>query len=91
MRLANSDPYHSTEHSNLNRSDFALPSPSGGLAGDSIHPLAQGNVYTFSNLLSKSSDAALQNIAIIGVRGVTSPAAVSRVRYVSWTGRCSCF
>ena len=82
MCLASSDPYHSIDDSTRNRPDFALPSPFGGLARDSIHALALGNVYTFSILLSKSPDAVLQNIAIIGAGGVRSPAAVSRMRQV---------
>ncbi|KAF8665165.1 hypothetical protein AX16_000630 [Volvariella volvacea WC 439] len=70
-------------------SRFALPTPLGGLAGDALHPLALGNVYTFSQLLhgdakTKESGAddtssELRNIEIIGVGGVTSPEAVKRM------------
>lgn len=70
----------SGEDLNSGSLDFALPAPLGGLAGESIHALALGNVHTFSKLLSKSEDNALQDIAIIGVGGVRSPAAVSRMR-----------
>lgn len=59
---------------------YALPTPLGGLAGESIHALALGNVYTFTRLLSQSEDIALRDIALIGVGGVRSPAAVARMR-----------
>lgn len=58
---------------------FALPTIFGGLAGDSIHALSLGNVYSFSQLLQKHKDSALCKIAIIGVGGVTSPDAVRRM------------
>jgi len=60
-------------------SQFALPSPLGGLAGDSLHMLALGNVYTFSKLLSASENESVRDISIVGVGGVTSPAAVKRM------------
>ncbi|KAJ2933587.1 hypothetical protein H1R20_g3530, partial [Candolleomyces eurysporus] len=61
--------------------EFALPTVVGGLSGDSIHPLALGNVYTFSQLL-RGPDArfpTLSNIRIIGVGGVTSKQARERM------------
>jgi len=58
---------------------FALPSALGGLAGDAIHPLALGNVHSFSKLLRHHQDTAMQEIAIIGVGGVTSSAAAKRM------------
>lgn len=59
---------------------YALPTPLGGLAGEALHALALGNVYSFSKLLAAHSDAAVRRIAVIGVGGVTSPKAVRRMR-----------
>jgi hypothetical protein len=59
--------------------EFAVPPGVGGLAGEAIHSLSLGNVYSFSGLLAKSQDPALREIAIIGAGGVTSPEAVSRM------------
>ncbi|KAF8609260.1 FMN-linked oxidoreductase [Ceratobasidium sp. AG-I] len=58
---------------------FAVPTIYGGLAGESIHPLSLGNVHRFAELLKSSPDPQLQSIAVIGVGGVTSSAAVSRM------------
>ena len=66
--------------SDTNVNQFALPTPLGGLAGEAIHSLSLGNVYTFSQLLAKSEDPCMNRIVIIGVGGVTTPAAVSRMR-----------
>ncbi|KAK7466447.1 dihydroorotate dehydrogenase [Stygiomarasmius scandens] len=60
--------------------DFALPTPLGGLAGDAIHALSLGNIYTFRQLLSESEDAALRDVKLIGVGGVTSKEAAERMR-----------
>ncbi|KAI5120234.1 hypothetical protein M0805_000048 [Coniferiporia weirii] len=62
------------------RSPFALPTPLGGLAGEAIHAFALGNVFSFAQLLSNSPDASLRRIALVGVGGVTTPAAASRMR-----------
>jgi dihydroorotate dehydrogenase (fumarate) len=58
---------------------FAVPPGLGGLAGEAIHSISLGNVYTFSRLLAESDDAALREIVIIGAGGVTSPEAVERM------------
>ncbi|PPQ67421.1 hypothetical protein CVT25_006000 [Psilocybe cyanescens] len=60
---------------------FAVPTGLGGLAGESLHPLALGNVYAFKQLISSQNGtyAALGNIKIIGVGGVTSKAAAERM------------
>lgn len=60
-------------------SRFAVPPALGGLAGEAIHFLSLGNVYSFSHLLAEFGDTALQEIVIIGAGGVTSPAAVARM------------
>ena len=64
------------------RSDnpYALPTPLGGLAGEAIHSLSLGNVFAFTNLLKTPRYAALREIKIIGVGGVTSLAAANRMR-----------
>jgi dihydroorotate dehydrogenase (fumarate) len=59
---------------------FALPTPLGGLAGEAIHSLALGNVYSFTHLLAEHAEPALHGVAVIGVGGVTSPGAVERMR-----------
>ncbi|KAG6333283.1 hypothetical protein ID866_5801 [Astraeus odoratus] len=61
-------------------SPFAVPPALGGLAGEAIHSLSLGNVYSFSKLLAESNDPALQAIAIVGAGGVTSPEGVARMR-----------
>lgn len=55
---------------------FAVPTATGGLAGESLHALALGNVYTFADILRDAG----QKIAIIGVGGVTSLEAARRMR-----------
>lgn len=61
---------------------FALPTPLGGLAGESIHALSLGNVFTFKRLISSQTyvDKGLGDLKVIGVGGVTSKAAVERMR-----------
>jgi len=59
---------------------FALPTPLGGLAGESIHALSLGNVFTFKRLVSSQTYVGLGDLKIIGVGGVTSKAAVGRMR-----------
>ncbi|KAJ6501490.1 hypothetical protein C8R47DRAFT_228917 [Mycena vitilis] len=60
---------------------FAVPMALGGLAGDALHALALGNVYSFARLL-EAEDAAsgLRNLVIIGIGGVTSAEAAARMR-----------
>jgi len=60
--------------------DFAVPTALGGSAGDTIHALSLGNVYTFTSLLRQPEYEALKDIVIIGVGGVTSKEAVARMR-----------
>ncbi|KAG7098381.1 hypothetical protein E1B28_000339 [Marasmius oreades] len=57
---------------------FAVPTATGGLAGEALHGLALGNVFTFAELLAKED--ALKDIAIIGVGGVTTGQAALRMR-----------
>lgn len=61
---------------------FGVPTALGGLAGDSLHALSLGNVYTFSQLLRAENccEAGLGNLKIFGVGGVTSHEALLRMR-----------
>lgn len=59
---------------------FALPTGLGAMAGDALHPLALGNVYTLRRLLDAHADTALCAISIIGVGGVTTREAHARMR-----------
>ncbi|KAJ2913036.1 hypothetical protein MD484_g7379, partial [Candolleomyces efflorescens] len=67
--------------SNSPEGNFALPTAVGGLSGDSLHALALGNVYTFSQLLGgpETRFPTLSNIRLIGVGGVTSKQARERM------------
>ncbi|KAI0252685.1 hypothetical protein BJV78DRAFT_1308544 [Lactifluus subvellereus] len=60
--------------------DFALPTVLGGMAGEALHPLALGNVYTLRRLLDAHDDPSLREISIVGVGGVTTRAAHIRMR-----------
>ncbi|KAH9964538.1 FMN-linked oxidoreductase [Russula dissimulans] len=53
---------------------------SGGMAGEALHPLALGNVYTLRRLLDTHEETSLRDISIIGVGGVTTRAAHVRMR-----------
>jgi dihydroorotate dehydrogenase (fumarate) len=59
---------------------FALPVALGGMAGEALHPLALGNVYTLRRLLDAHEETSLREISIIGVGGVTTRAAHVRMR-----------
>lgn len=62
---------------------FAVPTGLGGLAGDALHALALGNVYTFSQLLDKANKedpaSPFGQVMIIGAGGVTSKEARGRM------------
>jgi dihydroorotate dehydrogenase (fumarate) len=60
--------------------EFALPTVLGGMAGEALHPLALGNVYTLRRLLDAHDDPSVRDISIIGVGGVTTRAAHVRMR-----------
>ena len=59
---------------------FALPTVIGGMAGEALHPLALGNVYTLRRLLDKDKEISLREISIIGAGGVTTREAHVRMR-----------
>ena len=59
---------------------FALPTVTGGMAGEALHPLALGNVYKLRRLLDKHEESSLREILIIGVGGVTTREAHVRMR-----------
>ncbi|KAJ7806139.1 hypothetical protein B0H14DRAFT_2876684 [Mycena olivaceomarginata] len=49
---------------------FAVPTALGGIAGDSLHPLALGNVYSFARLLeAEDLESGLKNLVIFGIGG----------------------
>ncbi|KAF7310476.1 DHO-dh domain-containing protein [Mycena chlorophos] len=61
--------------------EFAVPTALGGLAGESLHPLALGNVRSFSEALkAEGSSSGLRDVVIIGIGGVTTAAAAERMR-----------
>lgn len=62
------------------QTEFALPTVMGGMAGEALHPLALGNVYTLRRLLDKHEEISLREISIIGVGGVTTREAHVRMR-----------
>jgi dihydroorotate dehydrogenase (fumarate) len=62
------------------RTEFALPTIVGGMAGEALHPLALGNVYTLRRLLDAHEEISLHEISIIGVGGVTTKEAHVRMR-----------
>ena len=59
---------------------FALPTVIGAMAGEALHPLALGNVYTLRRLLDKHEESSLREISIVGVGGVTTREAHVRMR-----------
>ncbi|KAJ7139534.1 hypothetical protein C8R44DRAFT_828049 [Mycena epipterygia] len=60
---------------------FAVPTALGGLAGDALHALALGNVYSFARLLAAEGPASgLRDVVIVGIGGVTSVGAAARMR-----------
>ncbi|KAJ7255883.1 hypothetical protein B0H12DRAFT_1113281 [Mycena haematopus] len=60
---------------------FAVPTALGGIAGDVLHALALGNVYSFARLLEAEDPVSgLKKLVIIGIGGVTSAEAAARMR-----------
>jgi dihydroorotate dehydrogenase (fumarate) len=54
----------------------------GGMAGDALHPIALGNVFTIRKMLDSSSQPSIQQIAVIGIGGVRDSAGYKRMRGV---------
>ncbi|KAK6534403.1 dihydroorotate dehydrogenase [Arthrobotrys megalospora] len=52
----------------------------GGLAGESIHPLSLGNVFTIRSMLDKSVHEEVKDIVVIGAGGVGDQAGYKRMR-----------
>ena len=73
-------PTASEEEEGLTPTGFALPTVMGGMAGEALHPLALGNVYTLRRLLDKHEEISLRQISIVGVGGVTTRGAHDRMR-----------
>lgn len=61
---------------------YALGPILGGLAGEPIHALSLGNVFSFAKLLESHEDKAMQEIKVIGVGGVMDKAGVQRMKNV---------
>ncbi|KAK6528791.1 dihydroorotate dehydrogenase [Orbilia ellipsospora] len=52
----------------------------GGLAGESIHPLSLGNVFTIRRMLDASANGDVKDIVIIGAGGVRDSEGYKRMR-----------
>jgi len=66
-----------------NESDgYALGPVLGGLAGEPIHALSLGNVFSFAKLLESHEDKAMKGIILIGVGGVLDKQGVQRMKRV---------
>ena len=62
--------------------EFALGPVLGGLAGEPIHALSLGNVFSFAKLLESYEDQAMREIKLIGVGGVVDKQGVHRMKKV---------
>lgn len=63
-----------------NARTFSLPTVLGGLAGEAIHSLSLGNVYSLTRALGEHEDESIRAIIVIGVGGVTTKEAHRRMR-----------
>ena len=61
---------------------YALGPVLGGLAGEPIHALSLGNVFSFAKLLESHEDKAVRKIKVIGVGGVMDKQGVERMKKV---------
>ena len=61
---------------------YALGPVLGGLAGEPIHALSLGNVFSFAKLLEGHEDKAMREIKLIGVGGVVDKQGVQRMKEV---------
>ena len=61
---------------------YALGPVLGGLAGEPIHALSLGNVFSFAKLLGSHEDKAMREIKLIGVGGVVDKQGVLRMKKV---------
>lgn len=61
---------------------YALRPVLGGLAGEPIHALSLGNVFSFAKLLGSYEDKAIREIKLIGVGGVVDKQGVQRMKKV---------
>ena len=64
---------------------YALEPVLGGLAGEPIHALSLGNVFSFAKLLENNEDKAVRKIKVIGVGGVVDKQGVGRMKKVGAT------
>ena len=61
---------------------YALGPVLGGLAGEPIHALSLGNVFSFTKLLESHEDKAVRKIKVVGVGGVVDKQGVERMKKV---------
>ena len=61
---------------------YALGPVLGGLAGESIHAISLGNVFSFTKSLESHEDEAMRKIKVIGVGGVVNKQGVDRMKKV---------
>ena len=61
---------------------YALGPVLGGLAGEPIHALSLGNVFSFAKLLESYGDKAIREIKLIGVGGVVDKQGAERMKKV---------
>ena len=61
---------------------YALGPVIGGLAGEPIHALSLGNVFSFAELLENHGDKAVREIKLIGAGGVVDKRGVERMKKV---------
>ena len=61
---------------------YALEPALGGLAGEPIHALSLGNVFSFTRLLEGHEDRAMRDIKVIGVGCVVDKQGVERMKRV---------
>ncbi|KAF9785880.1 hypothetical protein BJ322DRAFT_1107765 [Thelephora terrestris] len=73
---------HQTTSSLGETNAYALGPILGGLAGEPIHALSLGNVYSFAHLLESHKDKAMREIKMIGVGGVMDKSGVQRMKKV---------
>lgn len=64
---------------------YALRPVLGGLAGEPIHALSLGNVFSFAKRLESHEDEAVRNVKVIGVGGVADKQGVERMKKVGAT------
>lgn len=60
--------------------EYGVPTAYGGLAGETVHQLALGNIHRLRTLIDASRDARVRGITLIGVGGVCDSDSAERFR-----------